>query len=106
MSTVKVVRSAALQKRRPMGNERSMVAVEKVPYRPVPSDFITEEDLAAARDHASDEQKAQLRVARERVIALLASPHMDPHVLRAKAERAAQWEETHGPISAFVGKLK
>jgi len=106
MPTLKVVRSSTLQKRKTtIGTEHTMAEVKKISERRRPSPFITQQDLDACGP-VSKEEQAWLRDSRARVVALLASPNMSPDVLRAKADRAARWEERHGPIKAFVGKLE
>lgn len=67
---------------------------------------IPRETLNAIEASLSDEQKADLEAARERVKKRLAQPDMQPEAIRARMEAAAKWEEEHGEVTAFCGKLK
>jgi hypothetical protein len=54
----------------------------------------------------TDEQRAELDAARERVRKRLVQPDMQPEAIRARMEAAAKWEQEHGDVSAFCGERK
>jgi hypothetical protein len=65
--------------------------------------FIMRSDLSETVTRLSEEQRAELRETRARAGAVLAKPSLSPEALRARAQRAAQWEKDHGNVSAFAG---
>lgn len=65
--------------------------------------FITRQELSASAERLTDAQREQLRAARERAQAVLAKPNMSAEALRARAQRAANWEKDHGTVTAFAG---
>jgi len=107
MSTLKKLRSSALQKRKTtIRTAGAKAAVKPISPRRLSSPFITQHDVDAACHQMSDEQRVRLRDARIRILAVLARPDMAPDALRARAKHAAEWENTHGVIGPFVGALK
>jgi uncharacterized protein (DUF1778 family) len=78
-------------------------ASSKILKKKLQSMFVTRNELSAATDRMTEEQRRQLREARARAEALLSKPSMSADALRARAKRAAQWEKEHGDVSALVG---
>lgn len=66
------------------------------------------EDCAVKLDDSAltNEQRLELEAAKERATKRLSQPDMQPEAIRARMEAAAKWEEEHGEITAFCGKLK
>jgi hypothetical protein len=99
MSTFKTLKSQALSKRRATLKAKAPKIVRKKDLVM----FITRRELSASAEQLTDQQRAQLRDARARAAAVLAKPSMSAEALRARAQRAAQWEKEHGTVSTFAG---